>query len=880
MDHQQANKLKGLSAQEAEKLLAAHGPNIISAGPSRSGLRRFLSQFNNILIYILILSAVITGFLQHWIDTAVIAVVIATNAIIGFVQEGKAEDALAGIRRLLSPQALVLRDGRQQRIDAGFLVPGDVVLLAAGDKVPADLQLVSASSLRIQESILTGESLDIEKTAQGAPEEKSRGMAYSGTLVTYGNGVGLVVATGAKTEIGRISQSVSSVEAPETPLTKKLSRLFRYLALMILCASIGVFIFGVYVRDLPVDEMFMVMIGIAVSAIPEGLPAAISITLAMGVRIMARRNAIIRNLPVIETLGNTTVICTDKTGTLTYNELTVSHVVTAEHCFTVTGVGYKPEGKFCLADKEITLTDYPAGHKMLHGGALNNDAALQLEGEKWIMHGDPTEGALMAFAHKAGHTREDLQAQFPRHGAIPFSAEQRYMATLHADKDGQGIIYVKGAPEKLLSMCKSQIDGAGEAKGLQEGFWHEQIEMLAKKGERVLALACKTTDSVPAALHPRDIESGLLFLGLFGITDKPRTEAAPAIALCHRAGVAVKMITGDHALTASAVGREIGIVGSDRIMTGVEIDALDDAQLEQAVESINIYARMYPEHKLRLVKALQKRGQVVAMTGDGVNDAPALKAADVGIAMGQQGTEVAKDAAKLVLADDNFASIAAAIEEGRNIYKNLRYTIQFMLVTDFAEGSSLIISLLAGLSLPITPLQILWVNTVTSITLSMAFAFAPHHKDAMDGPPISSRTPFFSTRKVLSLCFHVALIALGTIGLYTYEVRSTGDAAAARTAAVNTLIGFQVWYLWGLFPGRTKRSERLVRHYSPVLLATIGTIFLQIFFCYLPWMQNIFATKSLGVSQWLIITLVSATIIFWQKAENAIGILIRSAKVS
>ncbi|TAL31947.1 MAG: HAD family hydrolase [Alphaproteobacteria bacterium] len=865
MDNMQTRG-QGLTRQEAAARLLTAGANTLPAGSKRPAWLRFLSQFNNVLIYILILSAIITGSLQHWVDTAVIVSVIFINALIGFIQEGKAEDALDSIRRLLSPQALVVRDGRQQHVDASLLVPGDRVILSAGDKVPADITLQIANSLRMQEAILTGESLDIEKD----PDT----IAYAGTLVTHGNGAGTVTATGKNTEIGRISQSLGAVESPETPLTRKLTRFFRYLAFMIVCAALAIFVFGVYVRHLPVDEMFMVMIGIAVSSIPEGLPAAISIILAIGVRIMARRNAIVRSLPVVETLGNTTVICTDKTGTLTHNELVVAHVVTAEHAFTISGVGYTPAGQFFHHGKEIVLADYPAAAGMLHGAILNNDAALQLVDGEWVLHGDPTEGALMAFALKAGHTREDIHSRFPRRAEIPFSAEQRYMATSHADSAGKGVIYVKGAPEKLLGMCRLQMDGDGKLESLQPDYWRRETELLAANGERVLALACKKTDVAPDALSPEDIESGLIFLGLFGITDRPRLEAAPAIALCHRAGIAVKMITGDHALTASALGRAIGIPGADKVLTGAEIDALPDGELAKAVEGVNIYARMFPHHKLRLVAALQGNGHVVAMTGDGVNDAPALKAADVGIAMGKHGTEVAKDAARIVLADDNFASIAAAVEEGRNIYKNLRYTIQFMMVTDFAEGLSLIISLLSGLSLPITPLQILWINTVTSVTLSLAFAFAPHHKDAMNIPPIQQQAPFFTGRKVLSLVFHILLIALGTIAAFLLMTPSMSEAGA-RTVAVNVLIGFQVWYLWSLFPARTARSENWARHYMPVLLATLGTLILQLPFCYAAWMQKIFSTQALGAGEWLVIFSLSGTILVWHRIENAIGIRIR-----
>lgn len=861
------NTSPGLSSAEVQRRLEQYGLNSLPSGPQRPAWLRFLSQFNNILIYILITSAVVTALLGHWVDTTVIVSVIFINALIGFIQEGKAEDALAGIRKLLSPRSLVVRDKVQQHVDASGLVPGDYVILAAGDKVPADIKLMTANSLRIQESILTGESLDIEKATGG--------VAYAGTFVTYGNGAGIVEATGIKTEIGRISQSLGAVGAPETPLTRKLARLFRYLAAMIVCTAVAVFVFGVYARHLPVDEMFMVMIGIAVSSIPEGLPAAVSITLAIGVRRMARRHAIVRNLPVVETLGCTTVICTDKTGTLTHNELVVAHVVTAEHTFSVSGVGYAPEGKFFHQDKEITLKDYPAAVGMLHGAMLNNDAALQFIGGEWVLHGDPTEGALMAFALKAGHSRDELHARYPRLAEIPFSAEQRYMATAHADSNGKGVIYVKGAPEKLLAICLAQMDGNGASRPLLADYWHGQIDALAKNGERVLALACKPVIKAPDALAPEDIETGLVFLGLFGITDRPRMEAAPAIALCREAGIAVKMITGDHALTASAIGRAIGIPGSDNVLTGADIDAMSDAELRDVVADVNIYARMFPQHKLRLVMALQFLGHVVAMTGDGVNDAPALKAADVGIAMGKQGTEVAKDASRIVLADDNFSSIAAAVEEGRNIYKNLRYTIQFMLVTDFAEGLSLFISLLAGVALPITPLQILWVNTVTAVTLSLAFAFAPHHKDAMHTPPVNQSEPFFNPRKIMSLVFHVLLIALGTIAIFQYMQPQLGDAGA-RTVAVNALIGFQIWYLWSLFPTRATRSASWPRHYLPVILATVSTMALQFIFCYAGWMQKIFATEALHMREWLAVAVLTITMLAWHRSEIAIGKWLRT----
>ncbi len=826
-----------------------------------------MAQFNNVLIYILLASALITALMQHWTDTGVIAAVIIINALIGFIQEQKAEKALAAIRDLLSPHATVLRDGEPHIIDAAQLVPGDIVILTAGDKVPADLRLMDAHSLRAQEAILTGESLDVEKSGEPVAQETPLGsrssMAYSGTLVTAGQGKGLVVATGAKTEIGRISAMIGQAESPQTTLTIKLARFSRWLAAMIVLLSLGVFFFGVYVRHLPMEEMFMVMIGIAVSSIPEGLPAVISITMALGVRAMARRSAIVRHLPVIEALGSVTVICTDKTGTLTRNELAVTDIVTAEKAFCVTGIGYSPEGKILFDNQEIALAEHPTVCDMGCAAMLNNDATLKFKKGVWEINGDPTEGALMAFARKAGHEVEALQEKLPRMDVIPFSAEARYMATLHHNAEGSGLIYVKGAPEQILSMCDSQQQSDGSDAPLQMDYWQARVTELAKQGKRVLAVAHRHAARTHDALSHEDIQEGLSLLGLFGIMDTPREEAREAIAACLKGGIGVKMITGDHVLTASSIGGLLGIPNSQQVMTGADIERLSDEVLAQSVEGINIYARMHPEHKLKLVQALQARGAVVAMTGDGVNDAPALKSADIGIAMGKQGTEVAKEASDLVLADDNFSSIVHAVEEGRNIYRNIRRTIQFMLVTDCTEGLTLVIAMLAGFALPITPLQILWVNMVTAVTLSLAFAFAPRDPSVMQSAPIPPEMPLFSKRTVSIMFTHILIIAAGTIGLFLYEMQHTGDTASARTAAVNVLVFFQIYYLWGMFPLQNRLSALM-----PVILATVGVLLFQLGFTYIPWMQKIFATAPLDGTAWLKIITVSAVIFVWLWAQR------------
>jgi len=861
---------RGLSQEEAAARLKTHGENMVQTARRVPAITRFLRQFNNVLIYVLLTAAMVTGLMQHWTDTSVILSVVLINALIGFIQEAKAEKALSAIRALLSVNAAVWRNGEQHMIPASQLVPGDMVLLTAGDKVPADLRLMNAHSLRLQEAILTGESLDVEKSADPVAGETPLGeracMAYSGTLVTAGQGKGVVVATGANTEIGRISTMLGKVESPQTPLTLKLERFSRWLAAFIVLLSLGVFVFGVYVRDLPMSEMFMVMIGIAVSAIPEGLPAVISITMALGVRAMARRSAIIRHLPVIETLGSVTVICTDKTGTLTKNELAVTDIITAEKAFRVTGVGYSPEGAILFDNQEIELAEHPTLCDIGSAALLNNDATLKLHKGIWELNGDPTEGALLAFASKAGHETQTLE-NWPRTDVIPFSAESRYMATLHHSAEGSGLIYVKGAPEQILAMCGSQQQSDGNDAPLQMDYWQARVDELAKQGKRVLAVAHRPAPENHRTLSHEDIRENLILLGLFGIMDTPREEARDAIAACLSAGIAVKMITGDHVLTASSIGGLLGIPGSGQVMTGADIERLSDEALAKSVEGINIYARMHPEHKLRLVQALQANKEVVAMTGDGVNDAPALKCADVGIAMGKQGTEVAKEASDLVLADDNFASIVHAVEEGRNIYQNIRRTIQFMLVTDCTEGLTLLVAMLAGFTLPITPLQILWVNMVTAVTLSLAFAFAPRDSSVMRHTPLPPGAPLFGKRSVGAMLVHVLLIAFGTIGLFLYVMQHTSDTAAARTIAVNVLVFFQIYYLWGMFPLQTKLSGLM-----PVVLASVGVLLFQLGFTYIPWMQGIFITAPLDGTAWLKVITVSAVILLWLIVERRLSL--------
>ena len=673
---------QGLDGKQASSRLAEYGPNRLDPPRRRGPLIRFLSQFNNVLIYVLLLAALVTGALAHWVDTSVILAVVVINAIIGFVQEGRAESALEAIRNMLSLAAIVERGGRKTEIPAEDVVPGDIIHLQSGDKVPADLRLIRVKGLQIQEAILTGESVPVDKAVSSVAEDAALGdrfsMAYSGTMVTHGQGCGVVVATGAKTEIGRISALLSEVTTLTTPLLRQMSTFGRKLSAAIMAVAFVTFAIGVWVHGRGAADMFVGAVALAVAAIPEGLPAIMTIALATGVQRMASRRAIIRRLPVVEALGSVSVICSDKTGTLTRNEMTVQSLATGKHLYAVTGTGYRPEGGFELDGKPVTLADHPGLTEMARGALLCSDAGLHETDGQWSVDGDPTEGALVALAMKAELEPGAENRLLPRHDVIPFESEHRFMATLHHHAEGHGFIYVKGAPERILGMCSSQ-GGPEYQEVLDRPYWEARMQEMAENGQRVLALAFRPTHNGHHQLVFDDVKQDLVLIGLYGLVDPPREEAIAAVAKCRAAGIAVKMITGDHAITAGAIARQLGLGDGERVVSGHELDGLDDAALRDVASQSHVFARTSPEHKLRLVKALQAEGHVVAMTGDGVNDAPALKRADVGVAMGQKGNEAAKEAAEMVLVDDNFASIAAAVEEGRTVYDNLVKSILFIL---------------------------------------------------------------------------------------------------------------------------------------------------------------------------------------------------------
>lgn len=812
----------GLTGSEAARRLAEHGPNRLPEARVRGPLRRFLAQFNSLQIYVLLGAACVTAALQHWIDTGVIVAVVLANAVIGFIQEGKAETAMSAIRQMLAPRAAVLRDGKRVSEDAAALVPGDIVLLEAGDKVPADLRLIDARGLAAQEAMLTGESVPVEKAvdpvAAEAPLGDRHSMLWSGTLVTQGTARGVVAATGAGTEIGRIGRLLSGVEQLTTPLVAQMDHFSRWLSLLILLVAALLLAWGYFVGHMVFGDLFMTVVAIAVSAIPEGLPAVMTITLAIGVQAMARRNAIVRRLPAIESIGSVSVICTDKTGTLTRNEMVVAAAETPEGAFRIAGEGYAPSG-------EIT----PQGDltRLALAAALCNDAALHDVAGVWTAEGDPMEGALLAFAGKvAGGMRAT------RLDAIPFDSRHRFMAVL-SDGPGGRLIHVKGAPERVLRMC-GDVDHA---------LWHDRAEAMARRGLRVLALAERPCpeDHIDAAA----LEGGLGFLGIVGLIDPPRPEAIAAVAECRAAGIRIKMITGDHAGTAAAIAAQIGLENPHRVLTGADLDRLDDALLMQEVQVVDVFARTSPEDKLRLVTALQAGGLSVAMTGDGVNDAPALKRADAGIAMGLKGSEAAKEAADLVLADDNFATIAAAVREGRTVYDNLKKVISWTLPTNAGEALVIIVALLAGLALPMTAVQILWVNLITGITLGLALAFEPTETGTMSRPPRRRDAPILSG----SLVWHVVLVAglflAAVFGMFSYALDRGYPLALAQTIAMNTLVVLEIFHLFFIrnihgtsLTWAAARGTRMV--WSVVIAITAA----QFAVTYLPPLQAVLGTQA------------------------------------
>lgn len=855
----------GLSAEQAQERLESFGPNRLPRRRRNGPLRRLLLQFHNLLIYVLLLSALVTLALGEWLDSAVIYAVVVINAIVGFIQEGKAEQAMRAIQKMLTLDSKVRRAGRTLNVPAEQLVPGDMVMLEAGDRVPADMRLLECRDLRIEEAALTGESLPASKQVEPVARDAGIGdrysMAYSGTLVSAGSGTGVVVATAGKTELGQISHMLGEVVSLQTPLLADMARFARVLTFIILALAVGTYLFGVGLRGYSTDEMLLAAVGLAVAAIPEGLPAVLTITLALGVQRMARRRAIIRRLPAVESLGAVTVICSDKTGTLTRNEMTVQQVFTAAHRYHIEGVGYAPTGRIRCDDGRLCeLEEASDLHALARAGLLCNSASLLADGsgDEWSIAGDPTEAALLTLAGKLGLIAAHEHGYTPRVDSIPFSSERRCMASLHHDHSGHGLIYMVGAPERLLEVCNHQLVN-GSAEPLNPSYWHTVLSEGAAQGLRMLGLAVRALGAPHHELNYDDLEGDFVLLGLVGMLDPPREEAINAITECRQAGIAVKMITGDHAETAAAIARRLGL-GSSAPITGAELDRLSDAELDARLGDTTVFARTSPAHKLRLVQRLQACGARVAMTGDGVNDAPALKRADIGVAMGIKGTEVAKEAAQMVLADDNFATIANAVEEGRTVYDNLKKSILFILPTNGGEAMVLLVAIALGLTLPITPLQILWVNMITAVTLALALAFEPGEADVMRRPPRDPDTALLSTQLMWRVLLVATLMTAACIGVFVYAQQLGWSMEASRTLAVNTLVACEIAYLFS--SRQINAPARFGWRDNPMVWGMIVLLaLLQLAFTHWTPLQRLFATQSLDLLGWSICLLAGAALL-------------------
>jgi cation-transporting ATPase F len=859
---------KGLSQAEVARRQQQYGPNELKAKAATPAWLKFLQQFNQSLLHILLVAGAIKAFLGSWRNAIVIWAVVVINALISYIQESKAEEAIAALAKSVATEVTVMREGQKVRVPSRELVPGDVVLLSSGDRVPADLHLVSVRNLRVDESAFTGESVPVEKRLGSLPEDtplaERQNMAYAGSFVTFGQGAGVVVAIGNQTQTGRISKLIEEGGSLQTPLTRKFEAFSLTLLKIILTLAALTFLVGL-VQGQAAATVFEAAVALAVSAIPEGLPAVVTVTLAIGVSRMARRHAIIRKLPAVETLGSATVICSDKTGTLTENQMTVQAIYAGSQLYRVTGSGYSPQGQilFQAADSPIEIHQLPALEACLVAGCLCNDTRLQPKDKgQWEVVGDPTEAALLVAAQKGGLDREDLQRCRPRLDTLPFESQFQYMATLHRLGPEEHCIDVKGSAEALLPRCCSQMGSQGEIQPLEAEPIRQQVEALARQGLRVLAFAQKTVPSSQTQVDHSDLEEGLIFLGLQGMIDPPRPEAIAAVRACQSAGIQVKMITGDHVLTAQAIAEQMGLGGGKPVKaySGRDLEQLGPEEFVTAANEGSVFARVAPEQKLRLVEALQSQGHIVAMTGDGVNDAPALKQADVGIAMGRGGTEVAKAAADMILTDDNFASIEAAVEEGRTVYNNLLKAIAFILPVNGGESMTLLLSVLLNRELPILAIQVLWLNMINSITMTVPLSFEPSTGREMTQLPRDPDANLLSPRLLQRILLVSAFNWLLIFGVFEYIEQTTGNLNLARSMAIQALVIGRIFYLLSLSQaiptllgrGRASQLERHER-LMDVAAITIGigaAILLQILFSQWSLFNTLFDTAPLTWEQW------------------------------
>lgn len=857
---------RGLDEAEVTLRQEEYGMNVVTARGGTPGWKRFLLQFHQPLLYLLLLAAGVTAFLQEWVDSFVIFGVVLVNAIIGFIQESKAEKAVEALSNLVVTEATVRREGRRQRVPSAQLVPGDIVLLQSGDRVPADLRLFLVNSLQVDESPLTGESVAVSKhtelLAADAVLADRKNLAFAGTSVTYGTAEGVVLATGDRTETGRIASLIAGAVEITTPLTKKIAAFSQLLLWAILGLAGVAFIAGI-LRGEPAVDMFMAAVALAVGAIPEGLPAAVTIVLAIGVSRMAKRRAIIRKLPAVETLGSTTVVCTDKTGTLTENQMTVQCILAGGRSYQLSGGGYDPRGELTCEGEVIDPAEHPALLECLIAGILCNDSQLTQDvNGRHSIQGDPTEAAMLVAGAKAGLFHATIHREIPRIDMIPFESEHMYRATLHAIK-GLRTIYKVGAVERLLDRCTDMLGADGVVAPIDPDAIRATLETMALQGMRVIGFARRHASHGGDELEHEHVREGLTFLGLQAMIDPPRREAIDAVMHCRRAGIKVKMITGDHAITARAIAEKLGIADEDgvQVMTGRELENVSDADLPELAHRVDVFARVAPEQKLRLVRALQAHGHIVAMTGDGVNDAPALKQSDIGIAMGIAGTDVAKGAADMVLTDDNFATIQAAVEEGRGVFDNLRKFIVWTLPTNVGQGSIILVAMLFGLVLPVVPVQLLWVNMATAVLLGLMLVFEPKEEDLMERPPRDPKMPLLTFPLFMRTGLISLIMILGGYWLYFYETSVVGESiATARTAVVNVIVMVEVAYLMSCRSLNHSLLHVGIFSNPWALVGAAAMIVAQMLFTYAPFMNHLFHSAPLDGAAWLrigAVTLVS-----------------------
>jgi len=848
----------GLTPEEADTRLQRYGENRITQKKQQSSLVRFLLQFNQPLIYILLGATVVTIFLKEYTDATVIFAVVLINSIIGYVQETKALKAIDALSKSMSTTATVVRNGKQSVINSVSLVPGDLISVQPGDKIPADIRLVSVKNLQVDESALTGESVAAEKSTELVDAEAILGdrtnIGFASTVVTYGTAKGIVVTTGDETEVGKINQTIASADDLDTPLTLKIKSFSHILLWVIL--TLALIILGVaYLRGESIGEAFMVAVALMVGAIPEGLPAAVTIMLAIGVGQMAKRKAIIRKLVAVETLGSTNVICSDKTGTLTENQMTVQKVLAGGVLYDVTGMGYRPEGKVLHAGEEVTHDPSPALDILFKGGVLcNNSQILEEDGDRWVAEGDPTEAALISAAAKLGLSQQEISQQYPRLDEIPFQSEYQYMASLH--KQEENVIYLKGSLEAVLRSSDHMMTENGGSEPIDKDMIQSKADQLASEGLRVLAFAYKKAGSEQQTVDHPDVSDGMIFTGLQGMIDPPREEAIKAVGLCQQAGIHVKMITGDHAITAATIAGQLGIQGKMegeklKTLTGLELQKLSDEEMKKVAEEVSVFARVSPDQKLRLVKALQTQNMVVAMTGDGVNDGPALKQANIGVAMGITGTEVAKDASDMVLTDDNFASIEAAVEEGRGVLDNLTKFIVWTLPTNLGEALVILASIAFSTQLPLAPVQILWINMTTAVLLGLMLAFEPKEPGIMGRPPVPASKPILTLPLIMRTLLVGTLIMLTSFLLFRYELSLGASLAEAQTVATTVFIVLEAFYLFNC--RSLRRSLKEIGWFSNkwVYYGVLIMLALQLLFIHVPFMNTLFHSAPISLNAWL-----------------------------